>query len=325
MTQVHQSIAIEAPAVPLEERLPGRARAGVFADAMAMTKPGIVRLVTITALVGLALAAVGQSWDVFPLALLVAMTMLGTALSAAGANAMNQALEGRRDAAMTRTADRPVASGRWTPLRGVMFAVVLCAAGVAILWVGANIVAAGVSLATILLYVAVYTPLKSVTPLATIVGAVPGALPPLIGWTAASSDPLGALLAPGGWTIFLIVFVWQIPHFLAIAWKYREEYARAGIAVLPVTDPHGARTAPITFFWSVTLLIVTLMAPIWLDAPLGALYGAVAFAGGLSMAVFSLRFAMLRTSGAARALFLASVIHLPLVLLAMVTDAYLPV
>jgi protoheme IX farnesyltransferase len=302
----------------------------LIADAMALAKPGIVRLVTITSGVGLALGAMQRgmnSWTIGEFIALTASTLIGTALSAAGANTLNQAWEARRDALMRRTESRPIPAGRFTAAQGFALGSSLGLAGVLMLLLIAGPWAAGVSLTTILIYVLIYTPMKPVSVLSTWVGAVPGALPPLIGWAAACTggpSNLGGLDLAGGWTVFLIMFAWQIPHFLAIAWKYREDYARGGFRVLSVIDPDGARTAWTSFVWTIIMIAVSL-TPMWaMPARVGWFYGVPAIVAGLGMLWFAIKLLRARDDAAARGLFLASLAYLPLILFVLVADAALP-
>lgn len=324
------------PAVPVNLELDAtgvRERAGLLRDLLALTKPGITKLVLVTAGVGFALAAmhrfiVGGGWAAGPMLLTGLWCMAGTALSSAGANALNQAVEWRRDALMRRTCARPVASKRISIAGGVAFGAVCSLAGVGLLWAGVSAAAAAVSAATILLYVLVYTPMKPLTPLSTHVGALPGALPPLIGWTAAwpASESAGhwaGLLVPGGWSIVAIMAVWQMPHFMAIAWMHREDYIRGGHRVLAALDPTGRRTAMSGLRWLGVLLPVSL-APIWLTEGLfGWLYAASAVGLWLLFTRAGVRFARTLERADARRFFLASIAYLPLLLLAMVVEGLL--
>jgi protoheme IX farnesyltransferase len=192
-------------------------------------------------------------------------------------------------------------------------------AGIAVLLITTGVVPAMVSLFTILLYVLLYTPLKVVTPLSTPVGAIPGALPPVIGWTAAAgADPASALAAPEAWLLFAIMFFWQMPHFLAIAWMYRDDYARGGYRVLPVLDPSGVRTSRQIFGWSIALVVVTLL-PAWLiGGGTDWVYLAVALVSGAAFIRLAARTARTRERKDARATFIASVIHLPILLMTLV-------
>lgn len=284
------------------------------------TKPRITRLVTVTSGVGFALAAFGRSWTATELLILATGCVAGTALSAAGANSLNQWMERDRDGRMARTRARPLPDGRIAPATVLWTGILLSIAGVLLLALTCGVVAATVSLATILSYVLLYTPLKPVTPLATIVGAVPGALPPLIGWTAASAAPEWSSLAqPMGWTLFLIMFVWQIPHFLAIAWLYKEDYAAGGYKVLPVVDS-GGRTSAAILAWSVLLVPVSVAPGMMAGPGPGAAYAFVALLSGIVYLYFASRLAMVRTRRDARITFIASVIHLPILMVALVAD-----
>ena len=177
-----------------------------------------------------------------------------------------------------------------------------------------------VSAATILSYVLIYTPLKPITPLATLVGAVPGALPPLIGWSAALPESgFGSLLAVNAWLLFLIMFIWQIPHFLAIAWMYKDDYAAGGYKVLPVVDVTGRRTARAILLWSIALVLITLAPAIVMSPAPGAVYATVAGLMGLGFLMLTLRVVRTRERADAKRAFIASVIHLPLLLLVLVT------
>lgn len=314
---------------------------GVVRAIVETTKPGIVRMVTITSAAGFGLAAIGRSWSGawVELAISGAGCIAGTALSAAGANALNQWMERDRDARMPRTCNRPLPQERLTPRVALMAGLILSVVGVAILWwacggkhgeglrVGAwrgGWAAAGVSLATILSYILVYTPLKPLTTVSTIVGAVPGALPPLIGW-AAGRPELGwwSLAMPGAWSLFLLMFVWQIPHFLAIAWLYRDDYAKGGYAVMPVLDETGERTSLTILLWSILFVPVS-MSPAMLirhQAGPGVVYAIVACVTSLALVAMAMRLVRTRTRELAKRMFIASVIHLPILMLVLVVDA----
>lgn len=241
----------------------------------------------------------------------LAVTCLGTALVASGAAAFNQVHERGTDRLMDRTRLRPVADGRMAPAEGRTIASLLSLGGLLILWFGATPSAAGVALATLLSYAVVYTPLKRRTSLATVVGAVPGALPPLIGWAAAG----GSLATPAPWALFLIMFLWQLPHFLAIAWMYRDDYARAGLPMLPVVDRQGVLTGRQALLWAATIIPMSELP--YLLGMTGAVYGLAALVLGLAQLVTAIRFAMRRTNATARALFYASITYLPLLWLFM--------
>jgi len=282
---------MDASALPL-------ARASA-ADWLELTKPRITLLVVFTALVGFVTASPGPRWSS-----LLAAALVGTGLVAAGASTLNQVLERATDALMNRTRNRPIPAGRIRPVEATLFGLLLTAAGLALLAALGGPLPALVAFATWASYLFLYTPLKRRTHLATLVGAVPGALPPVIGWAAASGR-----LEPGAFILFAIVFLWQIPHFLAIAWLYREDYERGGIQVLPVIDREGVLTGRQAVLHSVALLVVSL-APVAAGLG-GTLYLAGAVVLGVALTLASLRLARARDLGAARFLFLASVLYLP--------------
>ena len=287
------------------------------------TKPGITRLVTITSLVGFAMAALGRSWTAQQFVVALLGCAIGTFLSAGGANALNQWLERDRDARMPRTAGRPIPAGHLTAGTVLAAGVTLCATGLLVLGLCVGIAPMLVSFACMVVYVVAYTPLKTRTALATLVGTIPGALPPLIGWTSASeASGLGALAEPGGLSLFALMTVWQLPHFWAIAWLYREDYAHGGYRVLPMTDPTGVKTSAAIVATAALLLPATLWPAFAMPNLLGPIY--IAVAGMTGLAFFALAFAMARsrTRPAARRLFFASIIHLPVLLIAMVIDGF---
>ncbi len=298
-------------------------RRPTFAALVETTKPGITRLVTITALVGFALSAlIRDGLDMGVLALAAMGTAGGTALTAGGANALNQWLEVPRDACMDRTRGRPIPGGRLPAATVVWFGTFISIVGLVVLGIAAGAVPALLALACIISYVFVYTPMKPHTVWSTLVGAIPGALPPLIGWTAAAR-PFGvdALLEPGGLVLFGIMMVWQLPHFMAIAWLYRDDYARGGMRMLPVIDPSGVRTSGVMLVTAVAFVACTL-APTWaMPERIGLPYTIFAALSGLLFVALCVRFVRARTPGAARAVFIASVIHLPVLLIAMVGEA----
>lgn len=236
----------------------------------------------------------------------LALTALGTALVAGGAAALNQVAERDTDALMVRTRTRPVAAERMSVLEGRAVGIVLSLAGLVVLWWLIGQLAALVAVATLVSYVFCYTPLKRRTSFAAVVGAVPGALPPMIGWAASR----GSISELGGWSLFLIMFVWQLPHVLAISWMYRDEYGRAGIPVLPVVDTTGAMTGRQAVVWAVTLVPISVLPAI---AGLAShTYGIGALVLGLAQLAVTVRFAFNRTHEHARLVFYASIIYLPL-------------
>jgi heme o synthase len=278
------------------------------ADFVELTKPRITFLVLVTTAVGYALG-VGSN---FHPAVFVAL-LVGTALVSGGASALNQWAERDADARMNRTASRPLPSGRLAPADALAFGLAISAAGLVVLAGAVNRLAALLALVSLSSYVLAYTPLKRVTSLCTVVGAVPGAIPPMIGWAAARGS-----LDREAWALFAVLFLWQLPHFLSIAWIYREDYARAGFPMLPVADPQGGATARQTVAYAAALIPVTLIAGAYAAAGTTYLWGALAL--GAAFVGFALVFAIRRSVRAARWVFLASVLYLPAVLGLMVLD-----
>jgi protoheme IX farnesyltransferase len=278
------------------------------ADFFALTKPRLNFLVVITAAVGYYLGA-GHHLDIIKLL----EAVVGTALVAGGAAGLNQIYERDTDSLMWRTRARPVAAQRLTVSEAQVFSVTIAAAGLVMLAAGANLLAAGLAALTLLSYNAVYTPMKRYSPLSTLVGAVPGALPPTIGWAAAE----GRLTAEA-WALFAIVFVWQIPHFMAIAWLYRDDFRRAGFPMLPVVNPDGKSTGTQAVLFSVLLLPITLV-PFALHAA-GLIYAVGAVAGSLAILGLSIAFAAERTNERARHLFLGSIVYLPVLWVLLMAD-----
>jgi protoheme IX farnesyltransferase len=277
-------------------------------DFVALTKPRLNLLVIATTAAGYYLGASG-AMDYATFFHVVA----GTALVAGGSAAFNQVAERRVDALMERTRHRPVADGRLGTRESLMFAALLSLAGLAWLLLATNWLTAAVAALTLGTYVLVYTPLKRRTSFATVIGAVPGALPPMIGWAAATNT-----VSREAWILFAIVFFWQMPHFLAIAWLFRDDYGRAGFPMLPVVEPDGRSTAYQVAAYASALVPVSLTPA--LVGLTGPAYFLVALLLGLGFLFFSLRFAMRRTRRDARTLFLASIVYLPLVLVAMIAD-----
>ena len=280
-------------------------RAAAF---LSLTKPRLNLLVLVTTIAGLYLAAPAG----VPMAILL-HTLVGTALVAGGAAALNQVWERDTDGLMRRTRSRPVPSGRLRSIEGLWFGMLLSIGGLVELAVAVNLTSAAVAALTLASSVLVYTPLKRRTSLATLVGAVPGALPPVIGWAAATGDvTLPALV------LFGIVFFWQMPHFLAIAWLYRDDYAAAGIPLLPVLEPDGRRTGRQALLYAAALWPVSLMPT--LVGLAGGAYITAATILGLMLIALSASFARERSTDAARRLFLFSIIYLPLLWGALVAD-----
>ncbi|MFI4859924.1 MAG: heme o synthase [Phycisphaerales bacterium JB063] len=285
-----------------------------FDDLKQLTKPRITRMVVITAAIGFYMALPG-GWRETPwLTLLIAM--VGTALSCMSASAFNQAYERDTDALMTRTRSRPVAAGRVSPADANKLGVLLGIAGVGLLVAFGLHLAAALCAFTIVSYAWVYTPMKRTTSLALIVGAIPGAMPPMIGYAAATESP--GSLGPAAWLLFAIMFVWQVPHFLAIAWLYRDEYAKADLAMLPVIDPTGTRTFRQTLIGCLLMLPIGLL-PTALDVS-GRVYFFIALACGLGFLAYAVALVAKPTRANARKLFFASLIYLPVVMAAMLID-----
>jgi protoheme IX farnesyltransferase len=237
----------------------------------------------------------------------------GTALLAIGAAALNQLLERDLDARMNRTENRPLPSGRIQPDTALFFGGICSATGLLWLALQVNLLTSLLGAATLASYLFVYTPLKRKTTLNTVIGAIPGALPPLMGWTAATGE-----IGVGGWSLFAILFFWQLPHFLAIAWMYRDDYARAGFVMLPVVDPDGGRTGRSSVSHTLGLLPISLF-PFVLGIS-GKLYAVGAILMGFGFLIFAIRFSRSLTRASARNLFFASIIYLPLLLGLMAFD-----
>ena len=285
-------------------------------------KPGITRMVTITAAVGFVLAALGRDhWTIGELVRTGLGTIIGTALASAGANALNMWYEADTDALMHRTRKRPIPTGRLSRNETVKLGIWLSVIGVFITMLLAGTAAALICLLCIASYVLLYTPMKTRTIWNTLLGTIPGALPPMIG-AAAASEAIGpqALRSPIGWTLVALMVVWQIPHFLAIAWLHREDYARGGQRMLPVIDPTGRITSIVIVATAILLLPVTL-APAFVMPSLGVATLSVAAITGIAYIALCIRLAIRRTNTDAKIVFFASISHLPLLLLVMVADA----
>jgi protoheme IX farnesyltransferase len=244
---------------------------------------------------------------------LMALTLAGTAFVASGAAALNQLLERDLDARMRRTRNRPLPSGRLQPTTVMIFGGVCACAGLLVLALGVNLLTSVVGAVSLLSYLFIYTPLKRMTWLNTAVGAIAGGLPPLMGWTAARGE-----LSVEGWSLFAILAFWQLPHFLAIAWIYRDEYASAGFKMLPVIDPDGHRTSRQAISHTLGLLPVSLFPFVFHLA--GPIYLAGALILGLAFLWFAVQFGRQLTIARARQLFYVSILYLPLLLTVMVLD-----
>ncbi len=289
-------LGVDAPATEVAV-VPGR-----FADFCELVKARLTSLVLVTTLAGFYMGWSGpMDW------LRLFNALFGTWLVASGSAALNELLERRSDAAMHRTRDRPLPSGRMSADTALLIGFGLVTGGLVYLFLLVNLLAATLAAMTMAIYLFVYTPLKRRTTLNTLVGAIPGALPPMIGWAAARGS-----LDNGAWALFAILFCWQMPHFLAIAWLYREDYARAGFVMLPNLDETGAVTGRQALNYSFALLLVSLMPGVLGMAGRG--YFAGAFVLGLGMIVYAVRMQLAPGRTHARQLFFASIIYLPLLL-----------
>lgn len=279
------------------------------ADFVELTKPRLVGMVALTALLGFYLGAPAGPIDWLRLAL----TLIGTGLAASGTMALNQYYERDRDARMFRTRERPLPDGRIEPRDALIFGAAITIAGLLVLLVGVGPLPAAVTVATAVSYLFAYTPLKPRTSLCTLVGAVPGALPPLTGWAAASGR-----LDLGAWSIFAIMFIWQIPHSLAIAQMYRDDYARGGFRLLPVVDRDGGSTIRQILAYSFSLVTVG-MLPTMIGLT-GPVYLVASLVLGLGMLSAAIRLARSASLADARRLMFASLIYLPCLFMVMAAD-----
>jgi protoheme IX farnesyltransferase len=309
------SMAAE-PAIALLEvsggaqRTPAMDLSAKISDYWALTKPEVNFLILLTTLAGFYLAPATESLG-FRTPLVI-HTLLGTLLVASGTGTLNQFLERSFDAQMRRTARRPLASGRLKPSHVLWFGISLAAAGIAYLAVAVNMLASMLAAVTLVSYLFLYTPLKRKTPLCTFVGAFPGAVPPLIGWAAARGR-----LDPAAWVLYAIVFLWQFPHFMSIAWMYREDYRRAGYLVLPASKLNNFVA------WQCLLPALGLFAVAIVPALRGQ-SGIVYFAGALVLGgvflYYSARFALERSTASARQLLFASILYLPMLFALLALD-----
>lgn len=278
------------------------------ADFVALTKPRMVLMILVTALVGFYLGSAGGPDYGRLLA-----TLLGTALAAGGTLALNQVQEREADARMERTRLRPLPDGRLQPVEALAFGAAITAGGLLLLALAVNPVSGVVAAGIVSSYLFLYTPLKPKTTLCSVVGAVPGALPPVIGWAAARGE-----LGLGAWLLFAILFLWQIPHALAIARLYREDFARAGFRLLPVLEPDGGSTGRQVVAHSLALLAVSLLPTV--TGLAGTVYFVAALALGLAFLGCGIGLAVSRSPAAARRLLCASLIYLPVLLVVMAFD-----
>jgi len=307
-------MATESSIAALEVAAAQRAhfvRSKVLADYWALTKPEVNFLIVITTFAGFCLARPVMSYD-FPLTLLM-HTLAGTLLVASGAGALNQFMERCFDAQMRRTARRPLVSGSVKPVAVLWFGILLSSAGGVYLAMAVNALASLLAVLALLSYLFLYTPLKRRTPLCTLVGAFPGAMPPLIGWAAASGR-----LSLEAWVLFAMLFLWQFPHFMAIAWMYREDYTRAGYLVLPLGEQRDRFVIWQSLAVSLALIPLSLIPTIIGES--GLIYSIGALILGSIFAYYSGRFAFRRSNVAARQLLAVSIIYLPAVFTLMVLN-----
>jgi len=292
-----QAVAVEG--LPIRQRL---------SDYLTLAKPRVVLMVLTTTVVGYYLGSSGT-----PAVAPLLHTLLGTALSAAGTLTLNQWMERDLDRLMLRTRHRPLPDGRLLPAEALVLGTVLLVAGVLDLAITANLLAAGITAAIAVVYLLVYTPLKPVTSLCSVAGAIPGALPPVAGWAAARGD-----LGPEPWVLFAIMFLWQIPHTLAVGRVYRDDYARAGIRVLPVIDHDGISTGTHAVINCLALLPVALLPTLMGFA--GPVYFLVSLVLGLAFLWSAIGLARTRSAADARRLMLTSLVYLPMLLAVMALD-----
>jgi heme o synthase len=293
-------------------------RHSLVSDYKELFKVRVTSMVVLTAWAGFYLGSLRSGIPTLHIGLFEAL--LGIALVSAGASALNEVLERKSDAKMLRTADRPLATGRISLPHGVIAGMLAIIAGTLVLTKFTNPVTGLLTLLTAVTYVTVYTPLKRFTTLATFIGAFPGAMGPLLGWTAAR----GVIEWPAV-ALFAILFVWQFPHFMAIAWLYRDDYARAGIRMLPVVEPDGWSTVIQALFYAVVMVPVSVLP--WYLHLTGKVYAVLAVLLSLGYLYYTIRFARIPRTGKvesrklARELLKASVIYLPLLLIVMMLDA----
>ena len=280
-------------------------------DYLTLTKPELTFLSVLTALAGYYLGSHGaiHGPGLFH-------TLLGTAMVGGGAGALNQFMERHHDALMKRTENRPLPAGRLSAAEALLFGGFLSVLGIVQLGIFVNVLTGFLAAVTSVTYLSLYTPLKRITPLSTLVGGIPGALPPVMGWTAARNE-----LSADAWILFAILFLWQMPHFLSLAWMYRRDYARAGYRLLTVLDQEVGRTSAHILACTISLIPVSLLLSV--TGALGVLYATCAALVGLGFLIPAVRLLRLKSNPAARLLFFASLLYLPALMLAMVLDKLL--
>ena len=283
-----------------------------------MTKPRITMLVLVTAYLGyyLGLRSLGNHMATVDSWLILFYLILGTWATSAGAAVLNQVIERRHDAKMTRTKNRPIVIGKIGPMNALIFGAFLSFGGCVLLYYLINPLTAWISVATILLYILIYTPSKRITTWNTIIGSIPGALPPVGGWVAATGS-----LAPPAWILFGILFCWQMPHFLAIAIIYAADYEKGGFKMLPTIYPESKRTSYVILFFTVALLITSL--GLYILKVGGIVYAVGAALLGVAFFMVALKVIIESNKKNARRLMLASIIYLPLLLIIILIERIL--
>jgi len=296
---------------------------GLFSACVELTKPGITKLVTITAMVGLVIGGLHHGTAGWMNWILLSVgCIVGTGLASGGANALNMWYESDLDALMDRTKSRPIPSTRLSSRFVLWFGLGLCAAGSLVLWQMLGLMPALIAVFTSISYVLMYTPLKTKTITNTLVGAVPGALPTMIGTAAvAPGSGFEPLLDPIGLMLFVLMFVWQMPHFFAIAWMCRVDYEKGGFRMLPSVDASGGHTAAVMIFSSLLLIPVSLLPMRVVPELSGWVTGGTGILLGLLLVWLSVKFARVRTDKAARVVFFGSIIHLPVYMTVFVAEA----
>lgn len=293
------TVAVQITSISSRERI------AAFVE---LTKPRIAFMLLLTAAAGFYLGNRG-AFDL----VLFANAMIGIVLLAFGVATLNQWLERRTDVLMDRTATRPLPTGKVTPTEALLFGTILCITSEIYLYFLVNPLTAWLGLSVIVGYVCLYTPLKTRTSASTAIGAIPGAMPPLMGWTASANE-----VSIGAWALFAFLFLWQFPHFFAIAWLYKEQYAKAGIVMLPVIDQSGRITARQIVLFSVMMVPISL-APFFLGFA-GWIFLTAATILGIWFLVESVRTARAKTPEMARRLLLVSVLYLPIIFAILVLD-----
>lgn len=280
----------------------------LFKEYLELTKPRIVTMVLVTSAMGFYLGGKGEG-DIVTLIWLLA----GTALTCGGSAALNNYLERDADALMHRTRNRALVTGTIDPEYAKLFGITLSLVGTVMLVVHVNLLSGFLALLTVFLYVFLYTPLKRTTPLNTVIGAIPGALPPMGGWAAATGS-----IGIGGWILFLIMFVWQHPHFFAIAWMYKDDYKDGGFKMLPVVDPTGESTFRAIMYTTIALIPVSFLPTLF--GLSGYVYLSGAMILGLYMLCYGVKLSRSGTILDARKLLRASIVYLPVLLILIIGD-----